>query len=102
MSHKIHEGYLNSDTYILITVYENAYLTLIHHLHLLKDLFSQSAGAVEFSDYNSAEEYDPPPNECPAYDTKQSDREIPVMLELWGMWSTPSLPLFPGPVWSKW
>ena len=32
------------------------------------------------------------PNECPGYDTKQSDGEIPVMLELWGMRSTPSLP----------
>ena len=40
-------------------------------------------------------------NECPGYDTKQSDREAPVMLELWGMWSTPLLPspprsLLPG------
>ena len=38
------------------------------------------------------------PNECPGYDTKQSDGEVPVMLELWGMWSTPSLPLLPGPL----
>ena len=22
-----------------------------------------------------------------------------VMLELWGIWSTPSLPLLPGPLW---
>ena len=41
----------------------------------------------------------PPPNECPDYDTWQSDSEVPVMLELWGMWSTTSLPLFPGPLW---
>ena len=33
---------------------------------------------------------------CSGCDTKQSDGEIPVMLELWGMWSTPSLPLLPG------
>ena len=26
-----------------------------------------------------------PTNECPGYDTKQSDREVPVMLKLWGM-----------------
>ena len=38
-------------------------------------------------------------HKCPGYDTKQSDGEIPVMLELWGMWSTPSLPLLPGPLW---
>ena len=29
-------------------------------------------------------------------DTKISDGETPVMMELWGMWSTPSLPLLPG------
>ena len=39
------------------------------------------------------------PNKCPGYDTKQSDGEVPVMLELWGMWSTPSLPSLPGPLW---
>ncbi len=30
------------------------------------------------------------------YDTKQSDGEASVMLELWGMQSTPSLPSHPG------
>ena len=40
----------------------------------------------------------PPSNECPGYDTKQSDGEIPAMLELWGMRGTPSLPLLPGPL----
>ena len=30
-----------------------------------------------------------PPNECTGYDTKQSDAEVPVMLELWGMQNTP-------------
>ena len=41
----------------------------------------------------------PHPNECPRYDAKQSDGEVPVVLELWGILSTPSLPLFPGPLW---
>ena len=41
----------------------------------------------------------PRPNECPVYDTKQSDGEVPAVLELWGMQSTPSLPLLPGPLW---
>ena len=41
----------------------------------------------------------PSPNECPGYDTKQSDDEVPVMLELWRMRSTPSLPLLPVPHW---
>ena len=41
----------------------------------------------------------PPPNECSGYDTKHSDGEAPVMLELWGMQSTPSLPFLPGSPW---
>ena len=39
---------------------------------------AQSVGAVEY--------------ECPGYDARQSDGEVPVMLELWGMLSTPLLP----------
>ena len=39
------------------------------------------------------------PNECPGYDTKQSEGEVPVRLELWGMRSTHSLSLLPGPLW---
>ena len=40
-----------------------------------------------------------PPNKCPGYDTKQSAGEVPVMLELWGMQSTPLFPFLPGPPW---
>ena len=40
-----------------------------------------------------------PHNECPGYDTKQSDGEVPVMLELWGMQSTPLLQSPSGPLW---
>ena len=36
---------------------------------------------------------------CSEYDTKQCDCEALVMLELWGMQSTPSLSLLPGPLW---
>ena len=39
------------------------------------------------------------PNECPRYDTKQSDGDAPVMLEIWGVWSTPLLPSLPGRLW---
>ena len=59
---------------------------------------AQSAGAAKYTDCISAEGYDSP-NECPGYDTKQFDGEVPVTPELWGMWSTPSLPLLPGPLW---
>ena len=41
----------------------------------------------------------PSHNECPGYDTKQSDGEVPVMLRPWGIRSTPSLPLLRGPLW---
>ena len=57
------------------------------HIHTLE----QSTGAVEYTN---------PSNECPRYYTKQSDGEVPVMLGLWGIWGTPSMPLLPGPFWS--
>ena len=57
----------------------------------------QSVGALEYTDRTSAEGYTP--NERPGYDTKQSDGEIPVMLGLWEIRSTPSLPSLPGPLW---
>ena len=43
----------------------------------------------------------PPPNECPRYDTEQSDGEVPEMLELCGVLSTPSFPSLPGPLWPR-
>ena len=43
----------------------------------------------------------PPTNECPENDIKQSDSEVPVMPELSGMPSTPSLPLLPCPLWPE-
>ncbi len=32
---------------------------------------------------------------------KESDGEVPIMLELWGMQSTPSLPSLPGLLWPR-
>ena len=43
----------------------------------------------------------PTPNECSGYDTKQSDGEVPVTMELQGMQSTPSFPLLPGSLWLR-
>ena len=57
--------------------------------------------AVGFRDCFSTEGNTPPSNECPVNDTKQSDSEVPVMLELWGMRSTSSLPSLPGPLWPR-
>ena len=59
-------------------------------VELLTLCIALSVGTVEYTD---------PPNECPGYDTKQSDGEVPVMLGPWGIQSTPSLPLLPGPLW---
>ena len=44
-------------------------------------LIAQSVGTVEYTDCSSAEGKTPPPDECPGYDTKQSNGEVPVMLE---------------------
>ena len=41
----------------------------------------------------------PHSNDCSGYDTEQSDGEVPVMMEIWGVRSTPLLPLHPGPLW---
>ena len=58
-------------------------------------LIAQSARTVEFIDCTSAVR---PFNECPGYNTKQSDGEAPVMLGLWIMRRNPTLPLLPGPL----
>ena len=39
------------------------------------------------------------PNESPDNDTKQSDGEVPEMLEFWRMRSTPYVPSLPSPLW---
>ena len=54
---------------------------------------AQSAGAAEYTDCISAE--------CPDNNAKQSNGEAPVMLELWGVRSTPLLPSLPGPLWPR-
>ena len=52
---------------------------------------AQLAAAVEYINCFSADRYPPlHSNECPVYDTKQSDSGVP------GMWSIPLLPLLPG------
>ena len=65
-----------------ITLCPNGWGYRIHQLHLCRGVT-------------------PPLNKCPGYDTKQSDSEVAVMLELWRMWSTPLLPSPPGPLWPR-
>ena len=55
---------------------------------------------AEMEDYTDGiSEDSKTPNECPGYDTKQSDGKAQVMLKLWGVRSTPSLPLLLGSLW---
>ena len=62
---------------------------------------ASSTGAAEYTNCISAGAVRPH-NECSVYDTKQSDGEAPIMLELWGMQSTPLLQLLPDPLFLEW
>ena len=59
---------------------------------------AQSAGDVEYTDCFSAEAWDSP-NDRPRYDTTQSDGEVSVTLEHWGIRNIHLLPSLPGPLW---
>ena len=52
---------------------------------------TQLVGATEYT-YCMSTEGQYSPNECPVYDTKQSDGEVSVLQELTGIRSTSSLP----------
>ena len=65
------------------------------------NFLAQEAGAVEYSDCISAEGGEDPPTNVRNYDAKQSDGELPVILKLWEMRSTPSLSSLPGPLWPE-
>ena len=60
--------------------------------------FAKSASTVVYTECTSSEGLDSPPhNKCLGYDTKQSVGGASVILELWEMHSTPSLPSLLGP-----
>ena len=61
-----------------------------------KNYNAQAAGAVEYTDCVSADGKDPHPTTTIVLDMTLNN---PV-LELWGMWHNPSLPLLHGPLWS--
>ena len=58
-------------------------------------MLAESAGTVEYTNCISAIEHDSA-NECPSYDIKPSDSEVPV-LELRRMRNIPSVTLLPDP-----
>ena len=72
------------------------YLSIYHSLMI--SIIAHSAGVVEYINSVSAEGYDPT-QLVSCSDTKQSDGEVPAMLELWEMRSTPLLPSLQGPLW---
>ena len=78
----------------VLTFKLNCLKYFILHLTLC---FALSARAIEYIESFCAEKQDFP-SECPGFDTKQSDSEVLVMLELYRIRSTPSLPLLPGPL----
>ena len=64
---------------------------------ILPNLIALSAGTVEYTNWFSAKKQDFL-DVYPWYDTKQSDSEVLVILDLWKMQRTPLLPRFPGPL----
>ena len=85
------------NTFILYSYHAELFFSEYTRVILL--IIAQSAEAIEDINCTSAEGEDPSHNECPRYDTKQSDGEVPVMLGLCGMRSAPSLLLLPGLHW---
>ena len=70
----------SSENYLIAKAHSDIHTWTDAHTSKLDQL----AGAVEYTNCISAEGKDSP-NKFPGYDTKQSDVEAPVMLELSGM-----------------
>ena len=100
--------------YIYIYIYEDVSVlnNIIRHVAISINFFyifslffwlvkgtDQSARTVEYTDCFSAAGYEPTSCECPGYDIKQSDELAPVILELWGIWITHSVPLLTVLLW---
>ena len=79
---------------ILIYIYNNCNI-------YIKWIVTQiTFSPVEYTDWISAEEWDSIAKEYPGYDTKLSDGEA-LVLDLRGKWNNHSLPLLPGPLWTR-
>ena len=70
------------------------YVRYEHSMYISR-IWVQSAGPIECTDWISVEGLRPT-NECPRYNTKPFDGQV-LVLKLWGIWSTSSLPLVPVP-----
>ena len=81
--------------------YSIRYPVNMHILNVIDECIfcvALSAWAVEYANCISTERSDSL-NECPRYDIKQSDGQAPVILELWRMQRTLSLPSLSVPFW---
>ena len=65
-----------------------------------KKYLAQLARVVEYFDCILSRRIRTSPMVCAGYNIKQSDGGAPVILGLWRMRSTPSLPLLPGSLWT--
>ena len=71
----------------------NIYIYIYIYYTELISIIAQLARAVEYTDcFSALVSYQ---DTRPGYDTKQSDGEVLIMMELWGMQSTPLLPSLP-------
>ena len=57
-----------------------------------------AGGAVEYTDCICAEGQDSPPMSVP---DMTRNNVMALVLESWGIWNIPPLPLFPGPLWPR-
>ena len=69
-------------------------MKMLLYIYIYIYILAQVAGAVEYTGCT-------PTNACPVYDTKQSVGDVPVMLDIWGLRTTPSLPSLPGPLYPR-
>ena len=81
--------FLSFSSLQILSLFVSYFFFSFQLLLLSQNELAPLAGAVEYT----------PTNESPRYDTKQSDSEVPVILELRRMQSTPSLPLLAGSFW---
>ena len=54
------------------------------YIYIYIYIYSLVGRAEQYTNYISVVSYELP-NKCPGHDTKRSDGDTPVMVELWGM-----------------
>ena len=73
--------------YKMFQKFEQILVEFLNYESVSKFFVAQFAGVVEYTD--------PAPNECPGYDSKQSDGEVPVTLGFLGNTEHPFIAIAP-------